>query len=403
VARRRFQDGSVFKNKAGTVWLGQYSEYVLDSNGVEKRKRKQVMLGPIHKANGETMTMREARRLLQPYVDRVNSSIASPNRQYNNATFEAFSKIWERDYLCLSKPSTQCTMRGHVKRLVAAFGDKDIRRIDAGDLQRVIAKMEKDGLEPKTIRNLWATVRLIWDAALAQKYVDATIPKPKLPRNSKKKPRCFSLEDAARIIAHSQDSLRVFYWLAAETGLRAGELCALSLSDVELDRLTVVHSVWHGRIGSPKTDNARRTIALSPELAELIWEQVYRQKKAGHNLLFSTGSGRPWDAGLVLKRKLHPLLDSLGISRGAFHAFRHFNASLLSSLRIPLKVIQDRLGHSSVGVLALDVYMHPAWEENMEAAMLAGERIQKTVNSVSLTAVKEKGPPTQKSEALEAA
>ena len=45
-------------------------------------------------------------------------------------------------------------MRGQVKRLVAAFSGKDIRQIGAGDLQRIIAAMEVEGYEPKTMRNL---------------------------------------------------------------------------------------------------------------------------------------------------------------------------------------------------------------------------------------------------------
>ena len=81
VARRRFQRGSVYQNKARTVWLGMYSEYVLDSNGVEKRVRRQVMLGPIRKPVGTVMTKREAQRLLQPYVDHVNSSLSAPARE----------------------------------------------------------------------------------------------------------------------------------------------------------------------------------------------------------------------------------------------------------------------------------------------------------------------------------
>jgi hypothetical protein len=46
------------------------------------------------------------------------------------------------------------------------------------------------------------------------------------------------------------------------------------------------------------------------------------------------------------------------------------------------------------------VYTHAEWEKNVEAAQLAGEKIEKAVNSVSLTAVKEKELPTEKSEAL---
>jgi integrase len=327
---------------------------------------------------GGEMTKREAQRLLQPFVDRVNASIAAPTREHKSAMFEGFSKIWERDYLCLSKPSTQCSMRGQLKRLVAAFGKKDMRQIDAGDLQRTIAKMEAEGLEPKTIRNLWGTVRLIWEAALAQKYVDSLLPKPKLPRLSRKRPRYFRLEGVAQIIAHSHSELRAFYWLAAESGLRAGELCALRLTDVEHDRLTVNQTVWHGRIqDSPKTDNGVRTVALSPELRAMLSEQAERQEAKGHSLLFSTGSGRPWDSSLLVKRKLRPLLCSLGIPHAGLHGFRHFNASLLSSLRVPLKVIQERLGHASTGLLTLDVYTHSECEQNVEAAQLAGRGLKK--------------------------
>jgi integrase len=94
--------------------------------------------------------------------------------------------------------------------LKAEFGTKDIRQIDAGDIQRLIARLTRDGREPKTIRNLWGTISLIWQAALAQKYVDSTLPKPKLPKAVKKAPRFFRLEDAARIIASVQVSRDAF-------------------------------------------------------------------------------------------------------------------------------------------------------------------------------------------------
>lgn len=403
VARRRYQRGSVFLNKAKTVWLGMYAEYVLDSNGVEKRSRRQIVLGPVRKMDGAEMRKREALRLLQPYVDRVNSSLSMPAKEHRSATFEAFGKIWVRDYLALSKPSTQATMRGHVKRLTAAFGSKDMRQIGTADLQRLIAAMDTEGYEPKTIRNLWATVRLIWDAALAQGFVDRVLPKPKLPRAFKKTPRYFRLEDVAQIIAHSEAEVRAFYWLAAETGLRAGELAGLRISDVGLDRLTVNQSVWHGRTQTPKTDNAVRVLALSAPLAALLWEQIERQRAKEHALLFSASTGSPLDVSLFRQRKFKPLLKRLKLRDGGLHAFRHFNASLLSELRVPLKTIQERLGHASAGSLTLDVYTHSEWKTNVEAAQLAGEQIEKAVNSVSLTAIQEKGPADQDQQALVAA
>ena len=92
-----------------------------------------------------------------------------------------------------------------------------------------------------------------------------------------------------------------------------------------------------------------------------------------------------------------PTLRAAGL-----HAFRHFNASLLGSLRTPLKTIQERLGHALTGSLTLDVYTHAEWKENEEAAKLAGDAIEKAVNSVSLTAIQTKRLPTVKSEAVAA-
>jgi hypothetical protein len=54
--------------------------------------------------------------------------------------------------------------------------------------------MDSEGLDPKTIRNLWGIISLMWAAALAQKYVDSALPKPKLPRKLEKKPKFFTVE-----------------------------------------------------------------------------------------------------------------------------------------------------------------------------------------------------------------
>jgi len=390
-----------------------YAEYILDAQGVERRLRKQVVLCPL-KTGGKITRKREAQKLLQPYLDRVNSSLASPARERKTATFEAFAGIWERDYLSLTKASTRSGTRSYLKRLKATFGRKDMRQIDAGEIQRFVSALTAEGLDPKTIRNLWGTVRLIWDAALAQKYVDALLPKPKLPRKLRKKARFFTLTDVARVIAISQGEQRVFYWLAAETGLRSGELAGLKLADIDGGRLTVNRSVWHGREQHPKTDNAVRTLALSPQLILLLWEQIEHQRNKEHEFLFSSAKGTPWDMNVFRKRKMRTLLKSLGIPQAGFHAFRHFNVSLLDALRVPLKVIQERAGHALTGSFTLDVYGDkPEWERNVEAARNVGIAVENAIeklkqekagepqNFVSLTAVKEQRLPMCESEAIE--
>jgi hypothetical protein len=110
-------------------------------------------------------------------------------------------------------------------------------------------------------------------------------------------------------------------------------------------------------------------------------------------------------------RKMGKLLKSLAITQAKFHAFRHFNVSLLDALRVPLKAIQERAGHALTGSFTLDVYGHaPEWELNLEAARLAGAAIEAAVlkleqqesnHSVSLTAIKQEQLPVRNLEAVE--
>lgn len=151
---------------------------------------------------------------------------------------------------------------------------------------------------------------------------------------------------------------------------------------------------------------------MSPQLVALLWEQIARQKAKGHVFLFSSANGTPWDMNVFRKRKLHPLLKLLGIAPAGFHAFRHFNVSLLDTLRVPLKVIQERAGHALSGNFTLDVYGDkPEWQKNLEAGRSAGAEIQcaverlqqeeKLANSDSLTAGLTQMAPEPNLEAIE--
>jgi integrase len=181
-----------------------------------------------------------------------------------------------------------------------------------------------------------------------------------LPQRTKPEVRHFTVEEIQRILLAADEPFKTFYWLAIETGMRAGELCALRGSDVYGGRVHVRQSVWRGKFGEPKTANAVRAFAISAPLAARLGE-------LGSGLLFHTRNGTPWDANLLVKRKLYPLLDSLGIARGGLHAFRHANASMMDALAVPMKVRQQRLGHSDI-TLTMNVYTHIASEDDTQAA-----------------------------------
>jgi integrase len=83
-----------------------------------------------------------------------------------------------------------------------------------------------------------------------------------------------------------------------------------------------------------------------------------------------------------------PLLERLNIQRYGLHAFRHFAASMTDRLNTPLKLRQQRLGHSDAE-MTLGVYSHVAKEDDIRVAAQLGEildphcsREQKTCNRV---------------------
>jgi integrase len=130
--------------------------------------------------------------------------------------------------------------------------------------------------------------------------------------------------EAQTILEAAPEPYQTFYWLAAETGMRAGELCGLTVRDVDFHghTVSVLQSAWRGKIQSPKSENSVRCFTLSPGLLAQLAVYIKNLRPNEKGLLFATRTGTPWDGNLLVKRKLYPLLDSLGIERGGLHALR---------------------------------------------------------------------------------
>ena len=90
-----------------------------------------------------------------------------------------------------------------------------------------------------------------------------------------------------------------------------------------------------------------------------------------------TKNGTPWDANLIVKRKLHPLCVKLGIVPRGLHAFRHAQGTLLDHMNVPFKVRQQRLGHTSAE-LTLNTYTHVITSDERKFADELGEILHTT-------------------------
>jgi len=141
--------------------------------------------------------------------------------------------------------------------------------------------------------------------------------------------------------------------------------------------LLVRQSAWRGRLGDPKTETSVRAVELSVQACEHLSRFLKSWRPNDRRLLFSTRNGSPWDANLLLKRKFKPLLERLGIQvpkGNGFHAFRHANATMMDRLGTPLKVRQERLGHSDSRITQA-IYTHVASEDSRKVATQLGEAV----------------------------
>jgi integrase len=150
---------------------------------------------------------------------------------------------------------------------------------------------------------------MMWSSAKAWGYVSHDpfegLVLPKVTRQAR---FFFTLDEIQQIIAAVNGPLRTFYWLAAETGMRAGELCGLRIEDVNLVQcfVTVEQSVWRGKIQTPKTANSIRQFAISQKLASHLRAYLSTWRPNLLNLVFATKNGTPWDQNLVVKTEVAP-------------------------------------------------------------------------------------------------
>jgi integrase len=178
---------------------------------------------------------------------------------------------------------------------------------------------------------------------------------------------------------------RPLFLTAIFTGLRASELRGLRWADIDLKRgeVHVRQRVDRfGRVGALKSESAERAVPLPPILINTLREWKLACPKGSLDLVFPNGAGKPESPSNVLQRGLHPMMIAAGLTtrKGeakytGLHALRHFFASWCinrrvdGGLELPLKVVQARMGHSTIAMTA-DVYGHlfPRGDDSAELA-----------------------------------
>lgn len=188
----------------------------------------------------------------------------------------------------------------------------------------------------------------------------------------------FASEDEVAAIAATIDKpYGVLVVMAAYSGLRAGELAALRVKDLDLMRGRVhvrqAVSEVHGRLiyGIPKSGKSR-TVSVPTFLREMLSEHVADFADDPDHLVFSSLDGGPLRRSNFYRRHFRPAADALGLHDLRFHDLRHSCASFLIASGAHPRAIMERLGHSSITV-TMDVYGHllPSLDDDLTDALEA--------------------------------
>ena len=174
-------------------------------------------------------------------------------------------------------------------------------------------------------------------------------------------------DEIRSIIANAQGRWRPLLITAIFTGLRASELRGLRWEDVDFNANKIhvrQRADRFNEIGKPKSHAGERTVPFGKFVANTLKEWKLACPKGGLGLVFPNGKGNVEDLGNIIHRGL--VAAQGGTDKAKYtgmHALRHFYASWCinrpedGGLGLPPKVVQERMGHSSI-VMTMNVYSH---------------------------------------------
>lgn len=293
-----------------------------------------------------------------------------------NMRMDELCTLVYKDYVLPNcKTSTQRIYKQNYNAyILPALGTMKISSIKPIHIQQLVNSMAKT-LKPNTIGNcmgcLGKTFSLAekWQLIKESPYKHIELPKPVKTNHAE----LLSIEEIKILLDHYSKETnllhKVAFYLAIGCGLRNGEIRALTIDDIDLEKgiLTVNKQLAEIRnelgeiaegISSPKTTSSIRKIYI-PEFIIVILNEYINGLPfipATKQIFWSLSTGKPISKHCLSKRFRY-VCESIGITPIRFHDLRHLQATLLMHSNINIQAISKRLGHSDIQT-TLQVYTH---------------------------------------------
>ena len=260
------------------------------------------------------------------------------------------------------------------QHLIPAFGNMPLTQLKPEHLQKHYAAKLNDGRSARTVRYHHAVIHKALQTALKWGLVSRNVADGvDLPPIRRTQMQTWDDNDINRFLEAAKESrYYALFYTALFTGMRRSELLGLAWRDVDFlyCQLSVTRSLHHLKDGSyiftqPKSSKSRRTIALSPSTMLLLKEHKEKQEleratlgklPADDDLVFSTLEGKPLRPNTITRAWV-TLTARAGVKAIRLHDARHTHASIMLKQGVHPKIVQERLGHSSIE-MTLDIYSH---------------------------------------------
>lgn len=357
--RRGKGEGTIYRRKDGT-WCGQIT-LGTDANG--KQLRKSVY------DKSYAIVVEELQELRRKY--------RAGELETQDMKFSTFLDFWWGSIKHHMDPlAYQDIVQVCRQHLIPFLGHLQTSKIAPWVVISYYRDLEASGRRSAVIHRSGKLLRRALDKAVKLGLLRVNPAREeKLPRHKTPEIHPLHPEQVQLFLeAAEQDRLYPLYVLAVDTGMRLGEILALSWTDVDLERgeVSVTKSLSEGvdyklRIKDVKTKYSRRRIRITPRTVEVLREW---KKQNPYSVVFVTRKGGYWRRGNLHTYSFKRILVAAGLPPIRFHDLRHTCATLLLSRNVHPKLVQERLGHSSIKI-TLDTYSHvlPTMQEGVVGVM----------------------------------
>lgn len=275
------------------------------------------------------------------------------------------------------RPTTAFRYEKMIDRYVLPhIGRVPLRSLTVTHLENLYAHLRRSGrhdggpLAPKTVLNVHQILRTALGDAERAGLVHRNVARLMDPPCHGVAPeqRCWNEHQLRQFLEVAvEHRLGPAIWLAAMTGMRRGEVLGLRWSDIDLDTatLSIRRSVsctgYQVHTTPTKTSTSRRAIDLDPRTVAVLRGWRHHQlaelgSVASEGIVFTRSDGHPVHPH-SLSQTVDRLQRAAGVPPIRLHGLRHTHATLMLKHGVPLKVVSERLGHSTPA-FTMAVYQH---------------------------------------------